>query len=101
LSGRGYSTQVKKYGPDPSGKHRKSTERESSIPGNRSDARIYPVPPETGRNLAKPAAGYGHRIPDILRRVPTGNSAFPAGFSRKIHGILRQESLYWVVLERY
>jgi hypothetical protein len=35
------------------------------------------------------------RIPDIFRRVPTGNSAFPAGFSRKIHGILRQESLSW------
>jgi hypothetical protein len=37
------------------------------------------------------------RIPDIFRRVPTGNSAFPAGFSRKIHGILRQESSSWVI----
>jgi hypothetical protein len=56
-------TQVKKYGPDPAGKHRKSMECGSSIPGNRSGDRIYPVPPGTGRNLAKPAARYGHRIP--------------------------------------
>jgi hypothetical protein len=39
--------------------------------------------------------GFLRRIPDIFRRVPTGNSAFPAGFSRKIHGILRQEPLSW------
>jgi hypothetical protein len=32
------------------------------------------------------------RIPDIFQRVPTGNSEFSAGFSRKIHGILRQKS---------
>jgi hypothetical protein len=40
--------------------------------------------------------GFLRRIPDIFQRVPTGNSAFPASFSQKIHGILRQESPPWV-----
>jgi hypothetical protein len=44
------------------------------------------------------ATGFLRRIPGIFRRVPTGNGVFPAGFSRKIHGILRQESSAWDIL---
>jgi hypothetical protein len=49
----------------------------SSIPLNGSVARIYPIPPGTDRNLAKPAAGYSHLI-------PASNAwHFPAGSGRK------------------
>jgi len=49
------------------------------------------------RFRSEPAAEYGHRIPDIFRRVLTENTALPAGFRWKIHGILRQESSSWGV----
>jgi hypothetical protein len=62
-----------------------------------------PVPPEqagTWQNLQPDTVtGFLRRIPDIFRGIPTGNSAFSAGFSRKIHGILRQESSSWEELE--
>jgi hypothetical protein len=49
----------------------------SSIPVNGSGDRIYPVSPGTGRNLSKPAAGYGHRI------LVSNSCHFPAGSERK------------------
>jgi len=96
-----FYTQVEKYGPVPAGKHRKSTEHGSSIPMNGSGDRTYPVPLGTDRNLAKPAAGYGHRIPASNSwHFPVGSGwkrCLSRGFQPEIHGILLQESSTWVV----
>src|ERR1700722_175789 len=66
----------------------------SSIPADKSGDRIYPVPFGTDRNLSKPAAGYGYRIPASnswhfpagsgrLRPAPARNDEFPEGFCRQ------------------
>ena len=46
--------------------------------------RTDPVPPRIDRNLLKPAARYGHRIPGIFRQAPAGTGKFSTGFRRKI-----------------
>ena len=57
-----FDPQVEKYGPDPAGRHRESTENGSKILVNGFGEWISPVPPGTDRSLPKPAPGYGHRV---------------------------------------
>jgi len=46
--------------------------------------RIHPVSPGADRNLSKPAAGYGHQIPESNSwHFPAENDEFPEGFRRK------------------
>ncbi len=93
-------TQVEQTGTETAGSVVFRRFHGSSIPVNGFSDRIYPVPPGTYRNLSKPTAGYGYRI-------PASNSwHFPAvscrkrrvswGFLPEIHGILLQESSSWV-----
>jgi len=77
-------TQVEKYGPDPAGRHWKSTENGSRNPLKESGGRIYPVLPGTERNRINPATGSVQRIPaSVFRRFSAGNGVFPVGSRRK------------------
>ncbi len=72
----------------------------SSIPTDKSGHRIYPVPPETDRNLSKPAAGYGCRIPVSNSWHFSAGSGQKRrvswGFLPETHGILLPKSSSWV-----